>query len=383
MSDRRGTWRGALALGVAALVMLPAAPRGGGAQSVAQLRARLVATIRNTNIVRDSIAAMRARRGAELPPDSMAGGSIRLRFEKKNLGPELQATLQSAAERAWRIADTLFGDAAAKAAGALPIVVNHERAGLIGSTASIDMVVLELSGPGGRSTQVHRPLTERRLADGILDLVGTLAMLSVPDAVIHWAGYWTPAHRLTGDDWRDAALDLATSSSSVTRTCYAGSLQSCESALGLTTVRDPLVEWYSPDGWRMLVGSWQARKDDMALAADRDACVVRKVAATCERLARSRPVPIPLTMYTRATLLGLALERGGHSAYARLLGAKGNPLQILAATAGVAPDALMDEWRSRLLAALPHSVIPTPAETGVLIAWTVLFGVVATRSRKR
>jgi hypothetical protein len=383
MSDRRAAWRGALALGVATLVMLPAAPRSGGAQSAAQLRVRLAATIRNTKIVRDSIVATRARRAVELPPDSMAGGSIRLRFEKKTLGPQLEATLQSAAARAWNAADSLFGDAGTTAAGALPIVVNHERARFIGSTASIDMVALELSGPGGRTTQVHRPLTERRLADGILDLIGTLAMLRVPEAVIQWAGYWTPAHPLTGDDWRDAALDLATSSSSVTRTCYAGSLQSCESALGLTTVRDPLTEWYSPEGWRVLVGSWQPRRDDLALAADHDACVVRKVTATCERLARSRPVPIPLTVYTRATFLGLALERGGHSAYARLLGAKGTPLEILATTAGVAPDVLVEEWRSRVLAALPRSVVPTLAETTVLVAWTVLFGVVATRRRQR
>jgi hypothetical protein len=381
MSDRRAAWRGALALGVAALVMLPAAPCCGSAQSTAQLRARLAATTRNTKIVRDSIAAMRARRAAELPPDSMAGGSIRLRFEKNNLGPELQATLLQAAERAGRAADTLFGDAAATAVGGLPILVNRERWRVAVSEASVDIVALELSGPGARSTQLRPPFTEHKLAEGILDLVGTLAMLNVPVAVIHWAGYWTPARPLTGDDWRDAALDLATSSSSVTRTCYAGSLQSCESALGLTTVRDPLTEWYSPDGWRLLVGSWKPGNESAALAAAHDECVAKKVAATCERLARSRWVPIPLTMSTRATLLHLALERGGHSAYARLLGAKGTPLQILAITAGVAPDVLVDEWRSRVLAALPHSVVPTLAETTVLVAWTVLFGAVATRRR--
>jgi hypothetical protein len=94
-------------------------------------------------------------------------------------------------------------------------------------------------------------------------------------------------------------------------------------------------------------------------------------------------VPIPLNLYTRATLLGFALERGGPSAYARLLRAKGTPLEILANTAGVAPEVLVNEWRSRVLAALPRSAVPTGAETTVLLAWTVLFGVVATRRLRR
>jgi hypothetical protein len=179
MSDRAGAWRRALVLGVAALAMLADAPCSARAQSTAQLRARLAATTRNTKIVRDSIAAMRTRRAAELPPDSMAGGSIRLRFEKRNLGPELQATLLRAAERAGSTADTLFGDAAATAVGGLPILVNREGARVLVSEASMDYVVLELSGPSARSTQLRRPFTEHKLADGILDLVGTLAMLRV------------------------------------------------------------------------------------------------------------------------------------------------------------------------------------------------------------
>ena len=102
---------------------------------------------------------------------------------------------------------------------------------------------------------------------------------------------------------------------------------------------------------------------------------------TCKRLARSLRIPIPLNMWTRSTLFDLAIERGGRSAYTRLRDAQGTPLEVLATVAGVGPAVLVNDWRTHVLAAVPHSAVPSGSETTVLIAWTLVFGFAATRRR--
>jgi hypothetical protein len=208
-----------------------------------------------------------------------------------------------------------------------------------------------------------------------------MATARAPALAIQWAGGWVPSRRTTHADYEDAAIDLASSNAAIARTCYSGSVPACESALGLTDVHDALSEWYAPEGWRVLVSSWKPPKDAYSVIADRAECIEKKATQVCERLARSRPVPIPLTFATRSTLLGLALERGGRPAYSRLVGAKGTPLQMLSTAAGVSPDSLIREWRTRVLAATPKSTSPSPVEATVFIAWTLIFGFVAGRRR--
>ena len=101
----------------------------------------------------------------------------------------------------------------------------------------------------------------------------------------------------------------------------------------------------------------------------------------CERLSRTRPIPIPLQFGARQTLFGLALERGGRTAYSRLAAAKGTPLQILSTISGVSADSLIREWRARVAAAAPKSPSPSVEEAAVFVGWTLLFGFAATRRR--
>jgi hypothetical protein len=54
---------------------------------------------------------------------------------------------------------------------------------------------------------------------------------------------------------------------------------------------------------------------------------------------------------------------------------------VLSTVAGVAPDVLVDDWRTRTLAAVPHAARPSAADTTVLLAWTALFAFAATRKR--
>ena len=381
MSDLRNAGRGAIAFVAGAALLAALAPRAGIAQSAAQLRSRLVTTLRVRKVALDSLDAARARRATDFPPDSIVSGVIRVRYSRANLGADLEGTLRAAVQHASAIADIQFGDARLEGPASL-IIVNRVQRLMIGGL-SFDILQVELPGDQGRMSTVRAPVTEGKLSDDLLDMVGTLATNGVPENVSRWAGYWAPSHPVTPDEWTAAALDLTTSSSSVTRTCYSGSVAGCESALGLTPVHDPLVDWYSPDGWRALVSTWDPPAGDLGLVAAHADCVERKVMETCKRLVKMRQIPVPLDMRTRATLFGLALALGGRAAYTRLREAKGTPMEVLSTVAGVSPDALVDEWRTRTLAAVPHSVRPSVAEMSMLVAWTALFGFAATRRRAR
>lgn len=367
-------------VGVAGLLAIATlVPRECTAQSAAQYRARLTATLRSRKFAQDTLDTLRARRALDLPPDSLTIGVVRVRYSKLNLGPDLEATLRAAVQRTAAIADAQFGDA--RLEGPQAVIVVNRVARTQFTSLSFDLVQVELPGSSGRISTIRVPLTQRKLSDEMLDMIGTLATVGVPLNVSRWAGYWAPSRPLTADEWQAAALDLTTSSSSVSRTCYSGSVAGCEAALGLTAVHDPLVEWYTPEGWRALVATWDPPAGDPGLIADHAECVEKKVMETCKRLARMRQVPVPLNMSTRSTIFNLAIARGGRSAYTRLRNATGTPLEVLSTVAGVAPDVLVDDWRTRTLAAVPHAALPSAADTTVLVAWTLLFGFVATRRR--
>lgn len=379
MSDLRRAARAAifaLAGAVSAGVCIAPAARP---QSVEQLRHRLVSALRARQAAQDTFDVLRRRRATDLPPDSLVSGVVRVRYAEENLGPDLEATLRAAVRNAAILADRQFGDARFDAAQSVIVVNRVQRMQFAALT--VDIVQVELPGPSGRMLTLRSPVTQRKLSDGILDMLGSVATNGIPPNVSLWAGYRAPSQPLTGDDWQAAALDLTTSNSAVSRACYSGSIAGCESALGLVPARDPLVEWYTPEGWRALVGSVSPPINDAKQKAAYDECVDKKVFATCERLARQRQIPVPLNMSTRATLFDLAIARGGRSAYARLRTATGTPLEALSEVAGVPPATLVDDWRTRALAAVPHSIRPSAADSAVLVTWTLLFGIAATRRR--
>jgi hypothetical protein len=387
MSDLRPRAIGRVIAGVALAAALAA--RAGDAQQpepqqqvqLQRLHDRLLSAARISNQLRDSAEYLRTHRWIELPPDSLSAGPLRFKFVEKNLGADLKATLQAAAQGAASVADSTFGDAAAAFLGDAPIVVSNDRWRVSGWSPSFGIVVLEIANGGGRSTIIRSPITKRRIEDGILDLVGTMATAHLLDNAVQWGGEWVPAQRMTRDRWEDAAVDLASSNAAIARTCYAGSIPACESALGLTKVADPLMDWFSPEGWRVLISEWHPPKEDYVAIAARADCVEKKIDSICLRLSRARPVPIPLSFATRSTLFATALERGGRSAYARLVAAKGTPMEVLSIAAGVGADSLIGEWRSRVLASTPPSSAPTPLDAALFVGWTVAFGIAATRKR--
>jgi hypothetical protein len=378
MSDRSRFAHG-VTFACMAFALAASAPPRAGAQESARLGKRLVSALRDRKAMIDSVDAFRIRRARDLPPDSLSSGIVHVRFSAQNLGASLRTTLSTAVQRAGAIADGQFGDARLDGPGSVILVQRVERPSMAALT--LNVLRFELPGTNGRISVLRSPLTESKVADELLNMVGSLATQGVPENVTRWAGFWAPSRPLTSDDWLSASLDLMTSSSSVTRTCFTGSEAACEIALGLTPVSDPLADWYTPEGWRALVSTWDPPTNDAALAAAHNDCVVRKIFETCERLARTHSVPLPLNMTTRSTLFNLAIARGGRSAYTKLRAASGTPREVLSAISGVPMEVLVDDWRTRVIAAAPRSILPSGPETSALIAWTALFGFAATRRR--
>lgn len=229
-------------------------PRASAAQSAAQLERRLVAAARRGQLLKDSLAELHQMKSRDLPTDSLVVGDIKFRFVRANLGKDLEADLQVAATKALGIADSVLGSELHRIASETPILATRSRV-RYGEVTRVGLVTLELGNGGGRSSSMRAPITRQKLEDAILDLLGTMATSHVPASVVGWGGEWVPSRPLTRDLWEDAAIDMASSKAAVARTCYAGSQPACESALALTIIHDPLTEWYTPDGWRVLVAS--------------------------------------------------------------------------------------------------------------------------------
>jgi hypothetical protein len=354
--------------------------RGGAAQDLAQAGARLIDAYRAADAAHDSVTAIiDSVRLARVPRDSMTVGGIRLRFRAANITPSTRAVLDHAAPLAWARTQAGLGDAALRVAATTPVIVTEEAAYSRFRPAT---VTISLPASAAIARTFPAPISEPQAEDAILEILGTVASFHEPTALKVYAGEWMPAAPLSADSWEAAAIDLAVSNSSATRDCFAGAITRCESALGLTDVKDPLTEWYSPEDQRVLVArSIPHAPDSSEERALRERCFSGAAPDVCEMLARERPVPRPLTTDSRRTVIALALELGGPKAYDRLTSAKGSALEILAAASGRGSDDLMAEWRKRVLASTPNRVRPSVLEGGAMLAWTFLFGVAAARRR--
>ena len=171
----------------------------------------------------------------------------------------------------------------------------------------------------------------------------------------------------------------------VTRTRYSGSIAGGEHGAGTHACGRPAqVDWYIAGRMARARQHRDPPVGDPGLVAAHSG-LRRQEAVMGDMQSGSHDaatgLPVLLNMGTRSTLFNLAIARGGRSAYTRLRNAKGTPLEVLSTVAGVSPEVLVDDWRTRALAAVPHSARPSLADTTVLVAWTLFFGFAATRRR--
>jgi hypothetical protein len=367
-----------LLAGLFAAALLLASPQPALAQDAAELRQRVTSAVAAARMAEDSLKALRLVTRADIPPDSFVAGSIMIRYDAHAVNARELDALKTGAERAHATVQAFIGDGARAVESAKPLIAESARGKLL---ATRRWMSLYPEGAVARNVQTNIPITAGWVAEGILDLLGTLAAPQAPDSLRSWSGGWVPVRANPESWWQRAAIDMATSNSSVTRVCYAGSIGQCASALGLTPVRDSLTEWYAPEDRRVLVSLWKPDTLDAPAQHLWKDCIDGRVVASCDQLARWRVIPIPLAGMTRLTLLDFAVAQGGPGAYSRMLGAHGSALDVLARTAGIPGDTLIARWRAKVLGAAPREARPRLLEVLLAVAWTIIFAALSVRRR--
>ena len=274
-----------------------------------------------------------------------------------------------AAAVAWVRLDSLYGDAALRLSGQ-PMLFFQQGAPVHDSRpafAGMQRVMAPLSAtPTDAAFQLVRAGSAaiRTRADGALtDWLGPQLLADAPLTQLESRVY----------------VELITAPSSAVRRCYTGALDACSSALGLVPGDPPRV-WYDAAERRALV------RDQMGFHSqqrpDESACVAGSDSACVEAL-HALYVPPPLSSEARQTLVRVATAKGGRGAFGRLMNSAGQPLaRRLEIASERSLHALLEEWRTEVIAARPRPVTLSATIGWTALAWSILFGFLALRSTR-
>ena len=310
----------------------------------------------------DSLERQRAFSGR----DTIAVGSLRIVTDPSPL------PVRAAAERAWPVLDSLYGDAAQLLAQH-PYVI---RAFDPDTNAPRPTVYVGLVVPWDMSAA-----TLARL------LVANAPMPPPDQALVSWlSGPLRPATR-AAQDRTDVYLDLVTAPSTPARACYLGGLRDCRFALGLQSGGDALDLWYPGAAERraLVNRAFTDYFNHGANAPTLHACAAGADTA-CEALLRRLPagsLPSPLGAQARTTLVRVAMEMGGRDAYRRLVADPRAPMaDRIASTANATLDEVIARWRHAILVSRPPSVALPWWAVSLALGWAAVFGVCALRSSR-
>jgi len=310
----------------------------------------------------DSLERQRAFSGR----DTIAVGALRIVTDPSPL------PVRAAAERAWPVLDSLYGDAAALLAQH-PYVIHAFDPD---TNAPRPTVYVGLTVPWDMSAAV---LTRLLVAN---------APMPLPDqAFVSWFGGPLRPPTRAPQDRTDVYLELVTAPSTPARACYLGALRDCRLALGLQSAGDLLDLWYpSAAERRALVNREFADYfNHGANALSLHACAAGADNA-CEALLRRLPagsLPGPLAAQARTTLVRVAMEMGGRDAYRRLVTDPQAPMaDRIASAANATLDDVIARWRHTILASRPPSVALPWWAVSLALGWAAAFGVCALRSSR-
>jgi hypothetical protein len=310
----------------------------------------------------DSLERQRAFSGR----DTIAVGGLRIVTDPSPL------PVRAAAERAWPVLDSLYGDAAQLLAQH-PYVI---RAFDPDTNAPRPTVYVGLLVPWDMSTAALTRL-----------LVANAPMPPPDQALVSWlSGTLRPATR-AAQERTDVYLELVTAPSTPVRACYLGTLRDCRFALGLQSGGDALDLWYPGAAERRALVN-RAFADYFGHGAS--APTVRACAAganpACDALLRNLPagaLPGPLGAQARTTLVRVAMEMGGRDAYRRLVADPRAPMaDRIASAANATLDDVIARWRHGILGSRPPAVALPWWAVSLALAWAAVFGVCALRSSR-
>jgi len=182
-------------------------------------------------------------------------------------------------------------------------------------------------------------------------------------------------------------VTLVTSPHSVDRGCFAGSVEACKDALGISEVDDPVTELYGARERRRLVeGLGWSRANVFGMAALRHGCTAAGRDSDCIEYLESVPrniLPLPYTSGVRHSLMRTAIEVGGDGSYGRLVGSDtSNVADMLESVSGLAVDSLVAHWYRAVMEARPTPTTITPTLALSSLVWVFLFMLTATRSSR-
>ena len=154
-----------------------------------------------------------------------------------------------------------------------------------------------------------------------------------------------------------AYLDIAVTPSRLAPSCISGNAMDCWTLLGLDVDGDPLEVWYTPEQRRAVVGRWGRWGRTREIQAQAEECIWQNDLAACDEvLAQNTERRLdPLADGARNLMVGLALEAGGASAWARLLeDPEMTPAEALRHASGLSTEELAQRWIDVIAAARPE-----------------------------
>jgi hypothetical protein len=220
------------------------------------------------------------------------------------------------------------------------------------------------------------------LEEGVQTAIGKALLDRLPEDF----GRWVSNEGLApyrGYEWYYRRF--ATVPSQTVRLCFAGELDSCWDAVGVSEGDNLWKKWYSDADRREFVRSLSRFYRGWGRDPLWEGCVELGLTAACDALLKRRfdePV-IPLTGAFRASLTFRALQIGGEGSYLRLISPESlSPKERLAYTAGVDADSVMAVWRDEIMGARPRRAAGLGRAGATAIGWIFLLLFLAARSTR-
>jgi len=233
-----------------------------------------------------------------------------------------------------------------------------------------------------------------QISDAIVWAADKILLSALSERVTRWLPS-PPLYELTNArrdrlskvhfEWTYVAL--VTSSYSMDRGCFAGSMEACKHALWINDVDKPVTELYDAQERRRLVeGLDRSRANVFEMAVLSHGCTAQGRDSDCIEYLEAIPrdmLPLPYTPGVRRSLMQAAIEAGGDGSYGRLVGAnKETVAGMLESVSGLTVDTLVAEWYAATMEARPTPTAITPALGLSCAIWVFLFVLTATRSSR-
>ena len=244
----------------------------------------------------------------------------------------------------------------------------------------VDGDIIRMEAPWWR----NRSVVERRTRQAI----GALLHQDIGDTRL---GEWLTGEIHAPTDPGEAYRRLALRQAESIRACLAGNATSCWAAMGadLDQAEYPLALWYSPEERQAQVRPRAyLRREPGTLASLYDGCMANDF-DSCDAIlqqTRYRNWNGSSPTYnggSRGTLTWVALHAGGAGAWDRLRASRDDaPGAALRAASGLDSGALAERWLEWIQASRPEPRETFDPNFPFALAWTVLFGALAMRSKR-